>query len=689
MQFRISAPAGRHLVLSTLSVCGLLGMLMGGCAPAVDVGGPGATAISPEVVRSIVTAPEVLDFSTSLTEMSLVVGHYGYASFSYSVASSADWVSVDRAAGTASGSWVPLKVRVNRGGLSTGQHRATLSIEVNGQATKAVEVVALALGTVNSGNLYLSTEQLDFGYATEGLGFLLRPNEGTGGCTLRCDADWALVSPAVVDGQSDYADVAVTVSRAGLGAGTHTGLVHIETSSGERYQVSLVVSVDGDGGPLRPTLEVDSNLLDLGDDGVSTAFSLSHSGAGRVSYTIMADEGWVAFSPSAGDIAEETDEISVAVNREQLTPGAYVCRAEIRGNDGTEREIWVTLQVLEPGEPSAAQILAWLQELEPLPKVHYCWSLREEDYKYELDPLIPEYIRLCHAASLCLECVRPQDVAGMVELCDQINRGGAEIPARLAFVYSPYHGILPEDVPPTYAGPEVEAATSEFRTLLEGARDALDSANVAQGADVFVGAIIVDTELWYAADEDQPDREEWNAALDAKYDAIYDIAKDVFPEAVVEWYARGQITRGDATSGYYASDRFTLNEQGDTFAVSLYRVPEPEEMRTCFSLTLESAQLHGVDNVTAWVALAAGYRRQTDYVDHNYWYLDWDYEVYYSWQMGAELNDPYFAARPERFAAWDHADVVVFYPEAFGRTPHWAKHFVAYVRGAQGIGELP
>ena len=43
----------------------------------------------------------------------------------------------------------------------------------------------------------------------------------------------------------------------------------------------------------------------------------------------------------------------------------------------------------------------------------------------------------------------------------------------------------------------------------------------------------------------------------------------------------------------------------------------------------------------------------------------------------------------ERFAPWNKVQVAIFYPEPFGRSPHWAEHFVAYVRGAHLIKSLP
>ena len=46
--------------------------------------------------------------------------------------------------------------------------------------------------------------------------------------------------------------------------------------------------------------------------------------------------------------------------------------------------------------------------------------------------------------------------------------------------------------------------------------------------------------------------------------------------------------------------------------------------------------------------------------------------------------------RPERFAPWHAAKVVCFWPPPFDqRCPAWTRHFVAYVRGANGVKELP
>ena len=75
----------------------------------------------------------------------------------------------------------------------------------------------------------------------------------------------------------------------------------------------------------------------------------------------------------------------------------------------------------------------------------------------------------------------------------------------------------------------------------------------------------------------------------------------------------------------------------------------------------------------------------------------------YSWILGAEINQPFYAKNPAKFAPWNFAKRAVFYPSVFEQeggmtvpvvTPHGNStliflHFLAYVRGAAGVPELP
>jgi hypothetical protein len=95
----------------------------------------------------------------------------------------------------------------------------------------------------------------------------------------------------------------------------------------------------------------------------------------------------------------------------------------------------------------------------------------------------------------------------------------------------------------------------------------------------------------------------------------------------------------------------------------------------------------GISDVTPWVALASGYRRHID--EFQKFSQNWDYDIIYSYMLGAELNIKWYGDNPKKFAAYHRAKVVIFYPPPFySKAPHWAKHFIAYVRGATGIKKL-
>jgi hypothetical protein len=190
---------------------------------------------------------------------------------------------------------------------------------------------------------------------------------------------------------------------------------------------------------------------------------------------------------------------------------------------------------------------------------------------------------------------------------------------------------------------------------------------------------------------------------------MYTASKAVFPDAIVEQYDKGTIEdeKGMSTTGTSKAwapwSVYTLEEQGDSFATSLYSVPEIGQTRQQYRLTVNNAVEHNVSSVTPWIALGSGYRRgiTNTSLGSNYWDSAWDYGYEYSWILGAEINQPFYAKNPDKFAPWNFAKRVVFYQSVFEQvltapvaTPHGNTtliflHFLAYVRGAAGVPELP
>ena len=86
------------------------------------------------------------------------------------------------------------------------------------------------------------------------------------------------------------------------------------------------------------------------------------------------------------------------------------------------------------------------------------------------------------------------------------------------------------------------------------------------------------------------------------------------------------------------------------------------------------------------------------------WYLGLRrYARIYGWQLGAEINRPYYAARASEFADWGRAKHVVLFPSPFDgrskkvpagnsttlRSTAMLEHFLAYVHGAAMNMSLP
>ena len=336
----------------------------------------------------------------------------------------------------------------------------------------------------------------------------------------------------------------------------------------------------------------------------------------------------------------------------------------------------------EDVKPATAQVLAWLRELKPLPKVHYSWPVPMEKLS---DELLHEYVRLTHAVSLSGEWGKPEQVDRAVSICKQVNVAKPKILASIGINYSVWHRRFGKDLPPTDTGPTHQAELEYLKTRMEAMRTALAEGNRKHDTDVTITTVLFDSERFHIRAGDS----EWNQAITAKYNAAYDIVRTVFPKVRIEWYARGSVHPSASPTGWSQATYFALDEKGDSFGCSLYQVPEIGYTREIFRRTARNAEQHGCTEVTPWIALASGYRRQTDQYDA--WSLDWNYDLIYSWKLGAEINHAWFGApeRHARFAPWDKAKIAVFYPEPFGRTPHWPEHFIAYVRGAHQIKSLP
>lgn len=308
------------------------------------------------------------------------------------------------------------------------------------------------------------------------------------------------------------------------------------------------------------------------------------------------------------------------------------------------------------------QATKFLSVLPALRKPHYTWWS-----PVDTDPaLLAEWSRLTGSSTVTLTFGphTAQWAAALTALNDTRKAGHA---CRLAVFYSPWGGRV---TPYEFANPLPGDGVLERE--LKFLRDTLREFMAGLPADVCkpTPVVVIDSEGWTWGQT--PERQ---AELLARHRAIAEVFLDLWSGCQIEWYARGSVQASASETGWTESDPM-WGVPGSSSSVCLYRAWEPDQYRREFGWT---AGRNLFPDVTPWVALGCGYARKT--VEFHVWRRDVRYDPVYSWMIGAEINQRWFGDRPQRYAPWNRAKSVVFYPSPLA-TPTSRLHAVAYARGA-------
>jgi len=321
------------------------------------------------------------------------------------------------------------------------------------------------------------------------------------------------------------------------------------------------------------------------------------------------------------------------------------------------------------GDAAGDPITDELRELPALQKLHVSWPV--DATLLNCAARLTEYVRITGACSVGLGA--PE--ADWLKCIGACESGGG----RLVVKYSPLRSApLPDESPAERANAfdaRFTAELCEIMTQLEGLEAIVDAGGVE------LAVILLDSESHIVTDETRQ-------ALVEKHTAVYRLFKDAFPTARIVWYNVGGIREAGTPEGWNEFPKVPIEIPVDNaFSCSLYALPEIHRMRETFRRTLANAELHGVGEVVPWVALGCGWERTPWRPPPGRKVRRWcdtcDYPLAYSWQLGAELNRPWYSTRPMQYAPWSAAPIVAFWPQA-GDTgvPAWWRHFIAYVRGA-------
>jgi uncharacterized protein (TIGR03437 family) len=169
---------------------------------------------------------------------------------------------------------------------------------------------------------------------------------GTLSWTATASAAWLTVSPASGTAPST---LSVSVSPAGLSAGTYTGNVVISAAGASNSPFSLAVTLTVT--QATPALAISPQALTFNYSVGSSApaaqtVSITNAGAGTLTFTAAASSSpyWLAVSPSSGSTPGT---LSISVNPANLAAGTYTAAVLVTaaGATGSPSSIAITLVV--------------------------------------------------------------------------------------------------------------------------------------------------------------------------------------------------------------------------------------------------------------------------------------------------------------------------------------------------------
>jgi uncharacterized protein (TIGR03437 family) len=243
---------------------------------------------------------------------------------------------------------------------------AVLPASFTGLVTIAVlasqGVDAINIMAVSASAITLSPANLNFGYTLGGSTPPAQTIQLTAGtlawtaaASTSSGGSWLSVSPASGAAPSS---LSVSVSPAGLAAGTYTGTILITASGASNSPLSVTVTLTVAGG--QPALAVTPGSLGFsytygGAVPAAQTVSIANSGSGTLSWTASDSVYWVALSPASGAGAAT---LSITVNPANLAAGTYTSTVTIAATGATGSPATVAVTLVVTGQQPAGTITA-------------------------------------------------------------------------------------------------------------------------------------------------------------------------------------------------------------------------------------------------------------------------------------------------------------------------------------------
>ena len=277
----------------------------------------------------------------------------GAGNVSYSIESSAAWLTVDPAAGQISGSdqdLIELAFDTVELPASNTPYTATITIEGYDEEADAPALNSPWLIDVS----LLVKSQPKIGWAPEALtnvtpeGYRAPAQSITIwndspeprvalNFEVRSDTPWISVSPTNGSCLDNSYSLTLDYATESMAMGYYTGQVSVIAHTAERIDIPIDMRIT----PL-PVIGLNftslTNSVLAGEDARSQSFTISNASGlprGILYYNISGDMSWATLSETAGNCIDGTNRITITYDTAALTPGIYEGTFEISGFDAT------------------------------------------------------------------------------------------------------------------------------------------------------------------------------------------------------------------------------------------------------------------------------------------------------------------------------------------------------------------
>jgi hypothetical protein len=243
---------------------------------------------------------------TNTAAQTLNIHNSGGGTLTWSLSSSAAWLTVSPTSGTSGATDNAVAIAANVSGMAAGSYNAAITIAATG-ATNTPVTVPVTL-TINAAVPTIAYSPSNLGFVVDGVGASAESqtiniyNSGNGvlGWSASASNTWLSLSPASGTGTGE---VIVSAETSGMVPGSYDGMITITASGAINNPVQVPVTLTINA--VMPTIGYSpSELSFTADEGsgnpADQIINVYNNGSGILNWSASTSEAWLSVSPSSG-----------------------------------------------------------------------------------------------------------------------------------------------------------------------------------------------------------------------------------------------------------------------------------------------------------------------------------------------------------------------------------------------------